>query len=351
MTTNDTAAKIRPLRAVRSVAVLISAGVLASACSLDGNLLGPDATGTPAPLANQIAPVAPTPAARSMVALVAPVGAPANVQADMVTQLTQALQQRGIAVAPEGAPGAGHIVRGYIVAARERAGTKVSYIWDVNTPAGQRVNRIAGEEVISGANASDPWASITPQITSQIAEKTATSLAAWLPAQPSAAPAQVPLAAAPASSPSPAAPQVAGAPTPSQTTTGSIANPAETQSIVVVRPRVTGAPGDGNTALAEAISNELARGGVAMTNSPGPRTNGVNATVALGMPNNGKQPIEINWKVTAPDGRELGTVAQKNEIPAGSLDGAWGETAKVAAAAAAEGVLRLLRRDRQVAQR
>ena len=41
-------------------------------------------------------------------------------------------------------------------------------------------------------------------------------------------------------------------------------------------------------------------------------------------------------------GRSLGTVSQKNEIPEGSLDGSWGNTADAAAGAAAQGILKLL---------
>ncbi|HRN84689.1 MAG TPA: hypothetical protein PK857_07695, partial [Hyphomicrobium sp.] len=57
---------------------------------------------------------------------------------------------------------------------------------------------------------------------------------------------------------------------------------------------------------------------------------------------NGKQPIQIDWDVKDPQGKTLGTVSQKNEIPQGSLDGAWGKTADAAASAAAQGILKLL---------
>ena len=43
-----------------------------------------------------------------------------------------------------------------------------------------------------------------------------------------------------------------------------------------------------------------------------------------------------------PQGKKLGTVSQKNEIPEGSLDGAWGKTAEQAAGAAAQGIVKLL---------
>ncbi len=69
---------------------------------------------------------------------------------------------------------------------------------------------------------------------------------------------------------------------------------------------------------------------------------GVEGKVTLGQPKDGKQAIQIDWRVRDPQGRSVGTVSQKNEIPQGSLDGAWGKTADAAAAAASQGILRLL---------
>ena len=62
----------------------------------------------------------------------------------------------------------------------------------------------------------------------------------------------------------------------------------------------------------------------------------------MGVGKDGKQPITIDWSVTDPSGKKLGTVSQKNEVPQGSLDGAWGKTADAAAAAAAQGIVKLL---------
>ena len=62
----------------------------------------------------------------------------------------------------------------------------------------------------------------------------------------------------------------------------------------------------------------------------------------VGKAADGKQPIQIDWMVRDPQGKRLGTVSQKNDIPAGSLDGAWGQTADAAAAAAAQGIIKLL---------
>ena len=64
--------------------------------------------------------------------------------------------------------------------------------------------------------------------------------------------------------------------------------------------------------------------------------------MTLGEASEGKQPIQIEWLVRDPQGKKLGTVSQKNEIPEGSLDGTWGKTADQAAGAAAQGIFKLL---------
>ena len=107
-------------------------------------------------------------------------------------------------------------------------------------------------------------------------------------------------------------------------------------------PSVAGAPGDGSVSLTGAIQRELSKGGVALTDKPSGQTYKVEGKVVVGSGKDGKQPISIDWDVKDPKGKKLGTVSQKNEIPQGSVDGAWGKTADAAAAAAAQGILKLL---------
>ena len=245
---------------------------------------------------------------------------------------------------------ADYALRGYIVAAKDKSATKVSYIWDVTDPAGRRVNRITGEEVIAGAAAGDPWASVTPQLTQAIAQKSADSLSAWL-----AQNARAPVAAAPQVATAPAAgvgatapatvgalPPPAAQPAPSpvpQPRVAAAVTPPPPMAAVI--PSLTGAPGDGNNALANALQAELSKNGVAAAN-PGSTAYRVEGVVKLGAAADGKQPVQIDWNVKDAQGKKLGTVTQKNEIVAGSLDGSWGKTADAAASAAAQGILKLL---------
>jgi hypothetical protein len=286
------------------------------------------------------------------IAIAPVIGAPDTVAKQLQTQLTSAIEGQRITVAKGVNDKAEFTLRGYVVSAREKGRTKVSYIWDVTDPSGKRVNRITGEEVLAGAQTKDPWAAVTPQVVDTISSKTAGSLATWLPTQSAAgavamgsggtqaAPAvasSVQTAATPVtpSAQAPASyPAAAGGPT-----TGSISRDGAVTAMV---PSVTGAPGDGSVALTSAIQRELTRSGIALTETPSAQTYRVEGKVVVGEGQNGKQPIQIDWNVKDPQGKKLGTVSQKNEIPQGSLDGAWGKTADAAASAAAQGILKLL---------
>ena len=94
---------------------------------------------------------------------IAPViGSPDNVARDLQTQLASAIGNRGMTVATAANASSEYVVRGYIVAAREKTKAKISYIWDVTDQSGKRVHRITGEEVAVGAG-KDPWAAVTPE--------------------------------------------------------------------------------------------------------------------------------------------------------------------------------------------
>ena len=51
-----------------------------------------------------------------------------------------------------------------------------------------------------------------------------------------------------------------------------------------------------------------------------------------------QQRIEIVWTVSRRDGEDLGRVAQLNEVPAGTLNGFWGDVALVVAEEASGGI-------------
>jgi hypothetical protein len=315
---------------------------------------------------------APPPAAKPALAKisVAPIiGAPDSVAKKIHEEFVQAVDGQGVSVAAAKEERVDYTLRGYIVAAKDKNATKVSYIWDVTDPSGKRVNRITGEEVVSGNASKDPWAAMNADVAKAIAGKAASSFLSWLPSHSSqaavasgAAANPAGIGAAPAAEPTePVTASAAAAPAPAKSRPASVAQPQQgalaaaspppgqtTGSIArdgpftAVVPSVTGAPGDGSTSLAAALQRELSSKGISVADKPTSVAYRVEGTVTVGASKDGtKQPIQIEWLVRDPQGKKLGTVSQKNEIPAGSLDGAWGSTAEQAAAAAAQGIIKL----------
>ena len=54
--------------------------------------------------------------------------------------------------------------------------------------------------------------------------------------------------------------------------------------------------------------------------------------------------MAVDWSVIDPDGEEIGSINQANNIPAGALDGPWGDIAFAIATGATEGIVALLDR-------
>ncbi len=339
MTTIDAAATSHLCKKVMFAALATVLAASLSACGTSSNILGGgDSTATP--LAQATTPPA---QASSRIAIAPVIGAPEAVAKQITAQLGKELEQKRVVIVNAPSDPADYTLRGYVVAAKEKTGTKVSYIWDLTDPSGKRVNRITGEELAGGGEARDPWASVTPTIMQSISTKTASELSTWLSSQPQSH-SSAAIAAAPAATPvamtAPAAGGAALGNTPPPTTASIGSRDAGGFSAVV--PSVSGAPGDGSVSLTSAIQRELSRSGVSLAQQAGPTSYRVEGKVKLGASKDGKQPIQIDWYVKDPQGKQLGTVSQKNEIPEGSLDGNWGKVADAAAAAASQGILKLL---------
>ncbi len=335
------------LRAMKLAAVVCSAlaGLSLAACGSAG-LLGDGTSDVTS--ATAVAPTAPPPAlpvvSRSRVAIAPVMGAPEAVSSQVGGQLSSALERQQVRVA-QASEKPEYTLRGYMVATKERAGTKVSYIFDLTDGAGKRVNRIQGEEMAQGGSGANLWAALTPDMSQRISDKTATTLAATLASLSSGGGATV--ASAPpvgvgasltqptASALSRASPSMP----PAGSATGSLsAVPGAATAII---PSVAGAPGDGNTSLSAAMRSELQRAGIGAA-AGGQRAYSVAGKVTVGPVKDGKQSIKIDWRVTEPGGALLATVSQNNDIQAGSLDGQWGNIASDAAQGAAARIKQLI---------
>jgi hypothetical protein len=119
---------------------------------------------------------------------------------------------------------------------------------------------------------------------------------------------------------------------------------AEGRTRLLIRG-VDGAPGDGGEALATAITTLLKRQDVAVVLDPQAKADLLlDAAVTVAQPKAGMQHVKIVWRVRRKDGSEIGTVAQENDVPAGLLDGPWGDVAYTVAVSAQDGIMQLVAR-------
>jgi hypothetical protein len=340
--------RLRPASAALCIFIV---GTGLSGCGTTDTIFGNNEAATN-PVATSAPAEPPKPQIVARIALAPVIGAPDAMGQQLRAQVVEAAERNRIAIVADRDPSANFGMRGYLVAARDKAGVKVSYIWDVTDPSGKRVNRITGEELAQTVPAArDPWGSVTPAVTKAIADRLGASLGAWAPSQsPSVPVAAAPVPVAPGATAAPNSGPVAAnattAPGVAPVSTAAIpANGQATSPLAPVggngMPVVSGAPGDGNTALATALQRELVRQGMPL-DAPGGRGFKVDGRVVVGAVKEGRQSIQIDWRVKDSSGNAIGTVTQKNAIPPGSLDTSWGQTADAAAAAAAQGIIKLL---------
>ncbi len=105
---------------------------------------------------------------------------------------------------------------------------------------------------------------------------------------------------------------------------------------------VAGAPGDGEEALAAALSRQLAARGLTPATAFQANVYEVQGTVRVAPGSKGKESVTIIWVVLGPDGTQLGVTRQTKDVRKGSLDKKWGAAANAAAAAAANDIAKLI---------
>ncbi len=315
--------------------------------------------------------------AKPAVALAPAQGIPQKYTSKVNDQLAASIKANGVAIVD--AKDAVYVVKPtYVAQAEPKHGTKVTYTIDVMDKAGNKVRSITGEEIVSAKRGGDAWHHVNEEAVQKVAMKSATDVNAWIenpnapvpaPAVAEAKPADAAPVKAAAASPAPVktaantTPKASRAKAPVETAslasavdTSAPAHPVQTaaaapQEIVAVVPVVSGAPGDGKTALSEAMKKALGRQGVKLASGAAAGTYKIQGQVEMGAVSNGQQPITIRWVVIDPSGKQMEkTVVQNNKITAGTLDGAWGEVAEQAAGAAASEVTKLLNKGSGQAQ-
>jgi hypothetical protein len=101
---------------------------------------------------------------------------------------------------------------------------------------------------------------------------------------------------------------------------------------------VTGAPGDGNTALTRQMRRELPKFGLDLQETADRADFTISGTVTVSPEAGKQQRVEIAWSVHDAQNHDLGRVVQLNEVPAGTLNGFWADIAVVVAQQGAAGV-------------
>jgi len=269
------------------------------------------------------------------------VGAPDKVGKDLTQAMIAAGNDRNLKIVPgTTSSDGGYALRGYLLAAPDSRGSKISYIWDVNDSTGARVTRVTGEQTVS-RRGSNPWSGVDSSVISSIAAKSASQLAAELPGGRSGS-----SSPSVASSPSPTSTgRTTAAATTAAATTAAATRPAPKAapkpSGVLVAP-VSGAPGDGRRSLTTALKKKLYGKGVKLANGAASNVYTVKGVVKLSKAGAGKETIRIDWQVIDPRGKRVGTVSQQNTIPKGSLNGPWGAIADAAAGAAADKLIKII---------
>jgi hypothetical protein len=291
-------------------------------------------------------------------------GLPADRTQAFREALSIAAGQRDMAVV-EGSFQSGELIlNGRFTAVADAGGVRIDYRWILTDPAGATLHDFTGEEVATGTAGSDVWSAVTPAVLQRIAEATSLNLATGLAqrgyatrtaardlpppeyfvaAGPEAykdidletlnGPGSVEAAAAAADEP---------LPLPDDTAAGETRGERNTITAVAVVP-VKGSPGNGDAELTAAMRQTLAKAGWPVLATPRADALTIAGKVRLEKAQGGSQRVALRWTVASPDGRSLGDIKQANSVPAGSLNGGWGENAAIVAEAAATGIFDLIK--------
>jgi hypothetical protein len=122
---------------------------------------------------------------------------------------------------------------------------------------------------------------------------------------------------------------------------------SRTEIRAVAVTEVRGSPGKGNDELVQAMRRTLTEAGWPVLEAERADAFTIVGEVALGPPSGTNQRVRVDWIVKLPDGKVVGTIKQANDVPSGSLDKGWGDTAYYATQAASEGIFQVVNSVRQ----
>ena len=252
--------------------------------------------------------------------MVAPIaGAPPPINQTLAEDVAEAMVARDVAAVTRGAARSISLLQGTADTYEAPDGsTHIRIDWSLSGPNGLLIDMLTTDVAAFAETADDPWLVYANTDLSPAVREVALFASSRLVRATAAPP--LGLAAAPAA--------------------------ASLEPYHVVVQPVSGAPGDGNGALAAAMRSTLRRSDMPVPlivkDIADTRTFTVIGSVRMRPANNSVDVISLVWEVRTPEGDVLGNVAQENAVPHGSLDGAWGDNALFAAESAAGGILTLL---------
>jgi hypothetical protein len=248
-------------------------------------------------------------------------GEPRATAKKLAPAMAEALQKRDIAASDRTMSIASYQLDGRIQAMPPSGGKAAIVVsWVLHDASGKSLGNRA--ERVEGA--ADDWQRGKADAVARLADTSADQIAAMLQSKPTGEAAAPGSAVAPADTAPP----------------GKAAALSEPRLLV---GEVKGAPGDGGTALANAIAILLRKQDLAIVADPHSKADLLlDALVDIGKPEAGQQHVKIVWRVRRADGNEIGTVAQENDVRAGLLNGAWGDVAYTVALAAQDGIMQLV---------
>lgn len=208
-------------------------------------------------------------------------------------------------------------------AVSDAAGAKIVVDWTLKEASGRIVGRFTNSE-IAPYKAANPWEAVDADTINKLAHASALSVEQNLAGTDMGSNAVLSTAKA-------APPERSIAPKPESGITATATK--------VFITGVTGAPGDGNVALPNALALYFGRFDVELLAAKAPDAYVIEGQVKTKPKNASQQTISILWLLKSPAGRELARIAQENAVRIGSLDQSWGNTANEAAEGAADGLL------------
>lgn len=243
---------------------------------------------------------------------------------------------------------------GAVAQRKAPGGTEIAIQWQMVNAN----NQILGTRLIREVVEPKAWTEGDPALVTALARRSGAELLPLLPdrdralrqakipeapQEPGARNNVVPPMGTRAAPRAPVRPQVAqvGPSAPAASASGQPAAKPRDLPPVALRP-IEGAPGDGAESLHKALLHFLGIANVQVLSEHDNPFAVVAGVVTMSSVGARQQNVKIEWVLRGLSGCQMGTVSQANQIPAGRLDGPWGDAAFAVAEGAVQGMTDLL---------